>query len=340
LKVELLGPDREAQWDSFVEGCEAATFFHRAGWKQVLEEAFGHKAYYLLAVDAETVVGALPLIHMRSLFFGNSLVSLPFGVYGGVVADDPQVQAHLIGEAEALGRELNVDYIELRCLGGPQADWPSKDLYVTFRRALDPGEEENLKAVPRKQRAMIRKGKAKGLRSIVETDLERFYGMYSESVRNLGTPVFSRKYFRLLGKIFEKDCRTLTILSGDKPVASVMSFYFRDQVLPFYGGGTTRARELHGNDFMYWELMRRSCQEGVRLFDFGRSKVNSGSYRFKKHWGFEPEPLHYQYHLVRAQIVPNLSPNNPNYQMMIRAWQRLPLPIANVLGPFLSRSLG
>ena len=140
--------------------------------------------------------------------------------------------------------------------------------------------------------------------------------------------------------VFGKRCNVLTVRSGGQPVSSVMSFYFRDEVLPYYGGGLPAARVLKGYDFMYWELMKHARERGYRLFDYGRSKVGTGSYSFKKNWGFQPAPLHYQYHLVNAQTMPNVNPNNPKYRYLVAAWKKLPLPVANTVGPWLSRNLG
>ncbi len=131
------------------------------------------------------------------------------------------------------------------------------------------------------------------------------------------------------------------ITDGAEDVAGVLSFYFRGEVLPYYGGSVARARSIKGcNDFMYSELMRRSAEEGFTSFDFGRSKVDTGPFKFKKNWGFKPQPLPYEYFLVTASEVPNVSPNNPKYRFMVENWKRLPLPVANLLGPMLARNLG
>jgi FemAB-related protein (PEP-CTERM system-associated) len=164
--------------------------------------------------------------------------------------------------------------------------------------------------------------------------------MYSESVRNLGTPVLAKRFFAALLDEFRDATDILTVTLAGKPVSSVMSFYFRDEVLPYYGGGTADARDVKANDFMYWELMRHAVPRGVTMFDFGRSKVGTGSYSFKKNWGFEPQTLPYQYHLVRAPKVPDLSPLNPKYRAMIATWKRLPVPLSRVLGPMVARYLG
>ena len=167
-----------------------------------------------------------------------------------------------------------------------------------------------------------------------------FFYAYSSSVHRLGTPVFSKKYFELLKEAFADDCEIMSIVKDGRIISSVMSFYFRDEVLPYYGGGTDEARALAANDFMYWELMRRCCEQGYKIFDFGRSKRDTGSYSFKKNWGFEPQPLNYEYLLVKAQQIPNHNPSNPKYQVFIRAWQKLPLSWANLIGPHIVKNLG
>jgi len=338
--VRLRNTADDTAWDDYVRAHPLGTFFHLAGWAGVIQRSFGHRSHYLVAERNGKIDGVLPLVHQKSLLFGNALISMPFGVYGGVLATSAEATRSLIDSACALARDLGVDHLELRNRERADLDWPTKDLYVTFRKELAPTEEANLLAIPRKQRAVVRKGIESGLKAQIDTGTDRLYAAYSESVRNLGTPVFSHRYFRELRAAFGQDCEVLTVLNKDSAVSSVMSFYFRDEVLPFYGGGTAQARDCKANDFMYWELMRRACERGLKIFDYGRSKRETGSFAFKEHWGFEPAPLHYQYYLVRAQQLPNLSPTNPKYQRFIRAWRRLPLPVSRAVGPFLARSLG
>ena len=327
-------------WNQYAHISADATFFHLAEWRNIFEQVLGHRAYYLMAkVDGE-IVGIFPLVHVKSRLFGSALISVPFSVYGGVLANNAQISTALTQHALKLGKELHVDYVEVREIRDTGLDWPAKDLYVTFRKSLFPTEEENFKAIPRKQRAMVRKAIDSGLTSEWDKNIDRFYAMYSESVRNLGTPVLAKKYYRALFETFADKCTVLTILSDGNPVASVLNFYFKDQVLPFYGGGTAAARACKANDFMYWELMRLSVAQGVKVFDFGRSKNGAGSFRFKKHWGFEPEPLYYRFHLVNAKQMPDLSPVNPKFQLAVKMWQKLPLPISRTLGPIIARNLG
>jgi FemAB-related protein (PEP-CTERM system-associated) len=341
LSVKRLDEGAVSAWDAYVQGAPAATFFHRAGWQTVLERAFGHRTHFLYARDGNRVVGVLPLAEIRSLLFGHSLASTPFCVYGGIVADSPEAGLALRNEACRLADELGVDALELRNTQPSGAGWPVKELYFTFRKEIDPDDEVNLKAIPNRQRAMIRKGIKEGLHSEWAQGTDRLYRVYSESVRNLGTPVFSSRYLDVLREVFAGDCDVLMITHEGGDIAAVMSFYFRGEVIPYYGGSTSKARAVKGvNHFMYWELMRLANERGCSLFDFGRSKAGTGPYSFKKNFGFSPEPLPYEYYLAKGDAVPDVNPLNPKYKLMVETWTRLPLPLANFLGPYLARSLG
>jgi len=212
---------------------------------------------------------------------------------------------------------------------------------VTFRKPVLPDVEANLAAIPRKQRAMVRKGIARGLTSEIDAGVGRFFELYADNVHRHGTPPYARRYFEALHTAFGKDCELLTVLSPQgKPVSGVMSFYFRDEVLPYYAGDLTDARDLAANDFKYWELMRRACERGCKVFDYGRSKRESGSFDFKKNWGFVPEPLHYEYRLFGRDSIPQNNPNNPKYRAVIAAWRRMPRFFTHAIGPAISRNLG
>lgn len=340
MAVRTLDATKEAEWNEFVRSREDGTFFHLCQWKRVIERAFNHSSHYLFCERNGRISGVLPLVHVRSRLFSNALISTPFCVYGGILAADEEAQRALESAAIDLAEKLDVSYLEMRQRYSRDRGWVSKDLYFTFRKSIASDPETNFGRIPRKQRAMIRKGMQAGLRSVVDDDVKRLYRVYSESVRNLGTPIFSCRYLRLLKEIFADACDVVTILHNGQAVSSVMNFYFRDEVLPYYGGGTNAARIFKANDFMYWEVMRRAIERNVRLFDFGRSKVDSGAYQFKKHWGFEPQPLYYQYHLVRSRSIPDLSPLNPKYRRAIATWRQLPLWLTQWVGPWLARSLG
>ncbi len=330
-----------ARWDAFVLGCAQATFFHRAGWQRILNRVFRHATYYLYAQREGGIEGVLPLAHVNSLLFGNALVSLPFAVYGGVAAASDDAAQALEAEAQRLAQQLGVAHLELRHVQPRHADWPRQELYVTFRKPIAADDEANMLAIPRKQRAMVRKGIKNELRSDIDAGVERFFALYADNVHRHGTPALPRRYFQALREEFGDDCEVLTVVAPDgKPLSSVLSFYFRDEVLPYYAGDDLAARELAANDFKYWELMRRACARGVQVFDYGRSKHGTGPYAFKKNWGFEPTQLHYEYRLYKRDAVPQNNPANAKYKLMIETWRRLPLGVANWLGPHVVRNLG
>jgi FemAB-related protein (PEP-CTERM system-associated) len=329
------------QWDEFVLACPQATFFHRAGWQRILREEFRHDTYFLYAHEAGRITGVLPLAHVKSMLFGSSLTSLPFAVYGGVAATDEASASALEAEAERLAVKLGVPHLELRHQVRRHTDWPEQDLYVTFRKEILADEEANMLAIPRKQRAMVRKGIKNNLRAEIDTGVDRFFAMYADNVHRHGTPAQSKRYFQSLMREFGPDCEVLTVASAEgQPLSTVLSFYFRDEVLPYYAGDDFAARDLAANDFKYWELMRRACTRGLKTFDYGRSKLGTGPYAFKKNWGFEPTPLHYEYRLYKRDAVPQNNPSNAKYKLMIETWRRLPQGVVNWLGPKVVRGLG
>ena len=342
MACKALDEARVPAWDDFVRTMPGGTFFHLAAWRQVIAHAFGHRTYYVLTERDGAITGVLPLVHMKTRLFGNMLISNPFCVYGGPLAADAESAAALHEHAAWLMSRLGAMAVEFRFLGPVESDWLARpDLYVTFRKPIAPDDAANMKAIPRKQRAMVRKGIQNGLTSVVSTEhVDQFHRIYAESVRNLGTPVFSRVYFRLLVTTFRDCCDIVTVLNDGRPIAAVLNFYFSDQVLPYYGGGKAVARSLAANDFMYWEVMRRAAARGFRLFDFGRSKLGTGACAFKQNWGFAPEKLHYRYKLRPGASIPDYNPLNPKYRLMIAVWKRLPLPLAGLIGPHIVRGIG
>jgi len=343
LQVKYLenGAEIISQWESYVAKAPGATFFHRAGWQAILRKVFGHRTFFLYAERNGVIEGVLPLAQIKSLLFGNSLIALPFAVYGGVVADTTEAAAALEAEAERLAQELGVAHLEYRNVQPRHPEWPTQDLYVTFRKEITADDEANMLAIPRKQRAMVRKGINNKLCAEFDTTADRFFALFADNVHRHGTPAMPKRYFEALLREFGKDCEILTVVDpAGAPLSSVLSFYFRDEILPYYAGDAEHARDFAANDFKYWALMCHAAQCGIKVFDYGRSKVGTGPYSFKKNWGFEPQPLHYEYRLYKRDGIPQNNPNNPKYKMMIEAWRRMPLSLANFLGPFIVRNLG
>jgi FemAB-related protein (PEP-CTERM system-associated) len=314
--------------------------FHLPAWSVAVEDGCGQRARYLLAEGRRgEILGLLPLTEMRSPLFGSALVSAGFGIGGGIVASDPTVRTALGSAAWSLAGRLGCRSVELR--GGEAPDgWERQaGTYFSFARELPRGEEAILKAIPRKQRAEVRRAQGFGLEVTVgrnETDRRAHYAVYSESVRNLGTPVFPRPLFDAMLDRFGPDADILTVRRESRPIASVLSFYHRGTVYPYWGGGTQDARTSRANELIYFELMRHAAGRGCTRFDFGRSKAGTGAYSFKKNWGFEPQPLAYW---TKGEAR-ETNPMSPKYRLQVALWKKLPLPIANLLGPHIAKGLG
>lgn len=343
-EIRIVDDVGKAAWGAFVDHAPQATFFHDWRWSDIVQEAHGHAPLRLAAMRGDEVVGILPLTEVKSPFFGRSLISTGFTVGGGVAALDDQA-AHALAEAAIeAGRARKVSYVELRSERALFSDWRSKEqTYASFIKTMPFDEDARLAAIPRKRRAEVRKAiklEAEGrLRIRFENDVSVFHDIYARSVRNLGTPVFSRRYVALLTEAFG-DAAEIAIVEGDgAPVAALMSFYFRDRVMPYYVGAIDGARPLRAFDYLYWKVMARAGDRGAPVFDFGRSKIGTPHFDYKKLWGFEATPLAYQYALINAKEVPDVNPNNAKFALVSSAWKRLPLPIANRLGPILARNL-
>jgi FemAB-related protein (PEP-CTERM system-associated) len=327
-----------AAWDAFVSTHPDASIFHRSAWQDVVAATFGYRDRSVACWRAGKICGLLPLHQVPTLPWGTAFVSSPQAVYGGPVADDEETRDALLRHAGDLAASEGARYVEYRNIAAVP-NLPARDLYVTFRREIYPTADENMAAIPRIQRRSIRIGIKSGLEAVhggAEL-LEEFYRMYATSVRNLGTPVFPKALFAGLLTAFHDECDILVVRHQGAAVAAVLTFFERTRVLPYYGGSVRPGWKVGANDFMYWSLMLRGQERGYREFDFGRSKRGSGSFDFKRHWGFEPTPLSYQYHLVRQRELPDLSPKNPKFSLAIELWKRLPLAIATRLGPAVVR---
>lgn len=320
----------------------SASLFHRPAWLQGVAAGTGQRAAGLVSERLGVVTGWLPLTDVRSALFGKALVSSGFGVGGGMLADSEEAVRSLTRAAEDYAMRAGFAGIELR--GGPiPAHWDCwDDRHCGFERPLAASDEAELNAIPRKARAEVRKGLALGHRVTVGRsagDLAAHYACYSASVRNLGTPVFPRKLFAAMLAAFPGTSDILTVWDGETPLASVLTFYHGGAVMPFWGGGVIAARTARANEVMYYELMLHARRQGMARFDFGRSKTGSGPFAFKKNWGFAPEPLTYGAWTAPGAPARNIDPTDASYSRKIALWKKLPLPIANTLGPWIARGL-
>ncbi|HXF58240.1 MAG TPA: FemAB family XrtA/PEP-CTERM system-associated protein [Candidatus Saccharimonadales bacterium] len=326
-------------WAPYVEAHPDATLFHGLAWQRVLEHTFpSYRPAHRIALRGDRVCGVLPLYRVPSLPFGCALVSSPLGVTGGVVADDDAAAQALLDDTAAFAARIGARYVELRherAIGS----LPTKDLYVCFKKEIFPDHEANLMAIPGKQRRGIRIAERHGLtaRDGGAELLDAFYSVYTLNMRNLGSPAFPRRHFESMLREYGDRCRIFCAFQGETITSGAFTFFYRDRIMPYYAAASPEGMVASTNEYMYWSVMRYGADHGFKIFDFGRSKKDSGSYHFKRHWGFTPTPLPYQYQLIGTSQMPNLSPANPKFAMIIETWRRLPIGFTRWLGPMLSR---
>ncbi len=342
-KADLRDPDECAAIEAYVRAHPKGSPFHLPQWLKAVEQGCGQKAHMLMAERAGEIRAVLPLTEMHSPLFGRALVSSGFAVDGGILAERPKTAARLATMAWTLAERLSCSEVDLR--GGElPADWAKREgTYAGFIKPLAENEDAELQAVPRKQRAEIRKA-LKNARTLetgnAERDRAAHYEVYATSVRNLGTPVFPRSLFDAVLDHFGDEADILTVRHEGRAVASVLSLYFGGTVMPYWGGGLFEARALRANEMMYFALMNHAREKGCAAFDFGRSKVGTGPYHYKKNWGFEPHPLVYAGKTADGAAPRDMNPNSPKYRLQVALWQRLPLSIASRLGPMIAKGLG
>jgi FemAB-related protein (PEP-CTERM system-associated) len=318
--------------------------FHRPKWLKAIEAGTGQEAHCLVAETVGQIIAILPFHLVHSPLFGRALVSSGFAIGGGILSNSEPATHRLAATICDLAERWSCPTVELRGGALPGGTWIEKrDVHANFCKPLAADDETELLAIPRKQRAEVRKGLDNGL--TVETgrsqrDLDWHYAIYAESVRNLGTPVFPKQLMGRVLHYFGEEADILTVLHDGRSIASVLSLYHNGTVMPYWGGGLWDARRLRANDVMYYALMNHARRRGCTYFDFGRSKVDSGAYSFKKNWGFEPEPMTYAVHTVDGQEPRDVNPNSPKYRTQIALWQKLPLPVANTIGPWIAKGLG
>ncbi|BBF71046.1 MULTISPECIES: FemAB family XrtA/PEP-CTERM system-associated protein [Sphingomonas] len=343
--LDVDDPGQTQAADDFVMAHDAGTPFHRAAWLRAITQATGHRALLLAAVaPSGQIRGILPLHHVKSRLFGDALVSCAFAVDGGLLVTDDRAVAPLAAAAQGLARTRGGPPLELRGGVAPGDEWQRcEGEYVGFVRPLAADDDAELLAVPRKHRAELRKALANPALSVEAGRSERLrrdhYRVYAASVRNLGTPVFPAKLFQSVLQQFGKDADLLVVRDGDRPVSAVLTLYHQGRVMPYWGGGVADARRLRSNELMYYRLMSHGRDRGMTQFDFGRSKAGSGQAAWKKSFGFDPAPRVYHSWSVDGTRR-DVNPNSAKYQRRIEYWKRLPLPVANILGPLISRGLG
>jgi FemAB-related protein (PEP-CTERM system-associated) len=340
--IVVLSESEYTSWDAFVLEHEHGSPFHLTAWKKVIEETYGYQAIYLMAVRESRVTGVLPLFVVRNIVAGTILLSTPFAVYGGILATDVKSRDSLRERVTQLAHSLQVEYVELRNAYEEQCVGFSRiSRYVTFSQELGNSEAKLTESIPRKTRYMVRKSLKEPFATVCRCDSDSskaFEEIYSRNLRKLGTPCFPSRYFEKLLEHFKGMIDIREVKLGTETAAAVLSFYFRDRILPYYGASDPDYSNRAPNNFMYYDLMRWGMNNGYRVFDFGRSKkTGSGSYEFKAHWGMVERELPYEILLIRRKELPNYSPNNPAFDLPMKMWRRMPLCITRAIGPMLVR---
>lgn len=339
MNIELTR-NRES-WEAYVETAVPESLYHRWVWREVIEDTFGHQPYYLTAVENNTVRGILPLVWIRSRLFGNSLISIPFFSYGGVVADTEQARRTLLAGAEDLGRELGARHIELR--QGDQSDisWPMASSKVTMEIQLPATVDDYCKRLSTSRQKKIRYGLKRGLRA-EWGGLEAvpiFYKIFATNMRNLGTPVYPSAFFENQMRSLREKIRILSLWDGAKPVAASFVTAHRNTLELPWAASLPESRRKEAPMIMYWTLIEKAIEERFHKIDLGRCSPGSGTYEFKRHWNPLERPLHWYYWLGANASIPRPRPENRGFRFATKVWKRLPLVVANGLGPRLVRSI-
>lgn len=332
----------EAAWEQFVQSRQEACGYHTAAWGGLISRVFGHTTYYLMARDQEGQIrGVLPMVFMKSPWFGRFLTSMPFFNYGGVLFESTEARDALLDAAAEMARGLEATHIELRQAAPLEIGWPVRSHKVSMRLELSQRYEDLLKAFPSKLRSQVRRGEKEGMTSRLGglELLNDFYQVFARNMRDLGTPVYGKGFFREILRSFSKEARICAVYLADRPVAAGFVIGFRQILEIPWASSDRRYARLAPNMVLYNAVLQYACAEGYREFDFGRSTINSGTYRFKEQWGAKPLTLYWYYWLSEGTKLPELNPQNPKYQLGIRMWQHLPVPVTQFVGPAIVKYL-
>lgn len=329
-------------WDKYVDGHPAATNYHRYGWRDVVENSFGHPCHYLAAKDnAGNLIGVLPLVFMKSMLFGRFLVSLPFFNYGGLLCDSHEIGNALMAEANVLRNELGAEHVELRHTDQLSGELPTKQHKVSMILNLAADADTQWKGFNAKLRNQVRKAEKSGLVAKVggKELLDDFYTVFVRNMRDLGTPVYSSKLFAEVLNAFPDYTRIIAVYLEGEPAAAGLITWFRGTVEIPWASSIRDYNPLCPNNLLYWAALQHAISIGSKSFDFGRSTPGEGTYRFKEQWGARPVQLNWQYLLPDGASLPELNNKNPKFEIAIKLWQKLPLPVTRIMGPSIVKNI-
>jgi FemAB-related protein (PEP-CTERM system-associated) len=343
MGVRLYREDDRARWDNYVQAKRDASCYHLVGWKDVIDKTFKHNTYYLLYEDDQNEVdGILPLVHLKSFFFGSFLVSLPYFNYGGACCDHKDARDALLQEAVQIATHAGCVHIELRHAYPIDKDFQEKTTKVSMRLDLPDDPEDLWKGFASKLRSQIRRPEKTGMYAKLgrEEQLDAFHDVFSTNMRDLGTPVYSKQFFGNILETFPDKSSICTVFTKEgKPVASGFLVGFKGKLEIPWASSVRQFNRFSPNMLLYWSVLKRACEEGYQVFDFGRSTRDESTYRFKEQWGAKPVQLYWHYWLKNGGAPPELNPNNPKFKMAIEVWKRLPVAVTKVIGPRIVKNL-
>jgi len=323
------------EWESYVDNHPSCWHYHRIGWKEVIETAYSHQCRYLVARNNDSVAGILPLAEIKSRLFGHSLTSLPFLDYSGLVADNVAVRDALITHAVQMTNETGTDYLELRQTEPVADKFRTASHKVALVLDLPADPEQLLSSLPSERRNRIRKARKSELsvefhdRSMLPT----FYRIWTENMRDLGSPPHSLKFFDSILRVFADSAVVVVVKYHQQYIGAAICLYAKETFALPWVSSRRQYFELYPNNILYWEAMCFAIRRGCRRFDFGRSSIGSGTYTFKIRWGAKEVPLYWQFYAPGGQLLPLPAGDNPKYRLALAAWKRLPVAITRLVGP-------
>jgi serine/alanine adding enzyme len=342
MTIRLYTESDRDNWDQYVMKSNSSSCYHLIGWKNVIEKTFGHKTYYLLSEDENLQInGILPMVHLKSLLFGNFAVSLPYFNYGGVCADTEEIGNELLRAATDITKSQGMQHLELRHVHNTMKDLPVKTTKVSMRLSLPSTSEELMKSFPAKLRSQIKRPLQENMYARVagEEELDSFYAVFSQNMRDLGTPVYAKSFFRNILETFPDNTWICTVYTEKVQPAAGFLTSFKDTIEIPWASSLKAFNRLSPNMLLYWSVLEFACNNGFKVFDFGRSTPNEGTYKFKQQWGAQPVQLHWHYWLRNGGSLPEINPHNPKYGLAIRTWQKLPVSLTRLIGPSLVKNL-
>ncbi|MFT3929922.1 MAG: FemAB family PEP-CTERM system-associated protein [Spongiibacteraceae bacterium] len=345
--IIAIDDSEQAAWDAYVDGHLQASLYHTYRWRTVIEQSFGHECFYLAAKDdQQKICGVLPLMRLRSRLFGDFAISVPFFNYGGPLADNAQISAQLLAHAAEIAKNLHLKHLEIRATHSLNADpttkaWPARTDKASMIRRLPRTSEQLDEEIGAKVRAQIKRARQEDIeiRAGQLELLDDFYRVFAINMRDLGTPVYGKNFFRNILTAFPQQAHIVSVRLRGKPVAAAFLLGHRDMMEIPWASTLRSVNALNMNMLLYRAVLGFTIEQGYPFFDFGRSTIDSGTYRFKRQWGAQPLQHYWHYWQPNDAELPALKPDSPKFKLMIAAWQQLPVAISKLIGPHIVKYL-